>query len=297
MKKWFAMVLALVMICITMAVAEEGQLAPMYATLGEALEASESIPAEGGIDGEYYAVVTEVGGAFYRHVADYDEKLKELGEAIDAVDFEEENFTEKLEAAFAAQAEYIRTMPIAYSEKFTAEPMEQAELDALTGKTLEELLADGFEEQASGTELDDNENIIIIYMLQKGLFNYSFTMDTDFEGYMKAQEEGAEGSLAVKSVKFGGIASQTFDKRFHTDGTVEEPQDYLGEAMDEFGGFLTALSDAAEKLKNGEEVDFEELANTLKEQVPDMADEIDSLIQLLQQFGPEALSMLSQQAE
>ena len=77
--------------------------------------------------------MTETEGKYYRSVAEMDDKARELQAAITEADLDH------LEAAFAAADDYIKTLPIAYSEMFTAEPMGQAEIDALIGKTLGEL--------------------------------------------------------------------------------------------------------------------------------------------------------------
>lgn len=90
---------------------------------------------------------------------------------------------------------YVKTLPISYSEAFTAVPMDQAEMDALIGKTIGELREAGYEDRESDTEGDK-----IIYVMRVGLFDYSFEVDADFDAYEKAHEDGNDGDLVVKSV-------------------------------------------------------------------------------------------------
>ena len=142
MKKILALVLAVMMLgTACCALAEEAQSAPLYKTIGDALDAARKTAGEegnvisGSMIGEYVAVGTEENGTYYRHIADYDEKLAELEAARDALDFEADDYWEKWEAAFAEIEAYERTLPIAYSEAFTAEPVAQADLDALAGKS------------------------------------------------------------------------------------------------------------------------------------------------------------------
>ena len=124
MKRILALVLAVMMLgTACCALAEEAQGAPMYATYGDAMDAARKAAGEegnivaGSFNGEYAAVITEEDGKYFRHVADYDEKLKEMEEARDALDYEADNFWERWEAANAEVDEYMRTLPIVYSEE------------------------------------------------------------------------------------------------------------------------------------------------------------------------------------
>ena len=117
---------------------------------------------------------------------------------------------------------YVKTLPISYSEAFTADPMSQMEMDALVGKTIGELREAGYDDSESGTEGDD-----IVYVMRNGLFEYSCIVDADFDAYEKAQEEWPDGGndFVIKSVSFYGITSEAIFKRYHTDGSVEKDPD------------------------------------------------------------------------
>ena len=207
MKKLIALVMTVMMI-FTMngMLAEEGQIAPLYATVGEALEdCDEDRVVAGGVPGEYYAVVTQKDGKYYRSLAMYDEKLNELNEALENLDFEAEDFFEKHDVAMQAIDDYLKTLPIAYSEEFTAAPLTAEEMASMSGKKLSQLIEEGFEIGSNGTELSEAEETIIVYSLRYGVFDYSCVVDTDFDQYIAAQDNNTEGDLVVKSMSLAGI--------------------------------------------------------------------------------------------
>ena len=296
MKKLIMWVMTVVML-LTMhgALAEEGRLAPLYATVGEALEdASEGRVVAGGVPEEYYAVVTQKDGQYYRSVAVWDEKLDELNEALESLDYEAEDFFEKHDAAMQAIDDYMKTLPIAYSELFTAQPLTDEEMASMCGKTLSQLTEEGFEIGSNGTEPGEDDEIIIAYSLRYGVYDYTCEVDADFDQYMAAQENGTEGDLAVKSMTLAGITEWGFEKRFHTDGTVDEPTDPFAE----FSEILTEMAAFAEKAQDGEEIDMEGFADTLKEKYPDYADMIVMYVTMYQTYGAEGFaSMMDNSAE
>ena len=305
MKRILALVLAVTMLgTACCALAEEALGAPMYATYGDAMDAARKAAGEegnivaGSFNGEYAAVITEEDGKYFRHVADYDEKLKEMEEARDALDYEADNFWERWEAANAEVDEYMRTLPIVYSEEFTAEPLVQADLDALVGKTVSELAEAGWESEGSGGG-DDG----IIYTMRSGVFEYDFTVDADFEAYEKALEDGSDGAFVVTGVKFGGITYAAYEKRFHTDGTVEEEQsfDFIDAMPPEAAAIMEAIGEMAEAAKNGEQIDVDKLIDVIEEQFPDKKDTIEPyreiIKMLVEQYGAEGLEQLFAPAE
>ena len=273
MKKILALILVLTVLCAASCALAEGT-APLYATVGEALAAAGENPVAGGEEG-YYAVVTEIDGKYYRSFAETDEKYEELQQAI----YEAE--PDQIEAAFAAADEYTKTLPIAYSEEFTAAPMEQAELDALAGKTIGDLREAGYEDRESGLDGDE-----IVWVMRSGMFDYTFAVDANLDTYEKAQEEpdGVNG-FVVKSADFKGVTSEACFRRFHTDGTEEE-------VPDPFTGYLDLIADVremAEKARNGEEVNAEEFFGGLREKYPDIADSVDLYVQLYNVLGMDGL--------
>ena len=296
MKKLIALAMVVVMLFTALGVlAEEGQMAPLYATVGEALEDSaEGRVVAGSIPGEYYAVVTQKDGKYYRSVAIYDEKLNELNEALENLDYEAEDFFEKHEAAMQAVDDYLKTLPIAYSEVFTAQPLTDEEMASMQGKSLSQLTEEGFEIGGSSTEpSEDEEEILIVYSLRYGVYDYNCVVDADFDQYIAAQDNGAEGDLVVKSMSLAGITEWGFEKRFHTDGTVDEPKDPLAEFSEIMAEMLTFF----EKIQAGEEIDIQDYADTLKAKYPDYAEMIDVYITMYQTYGAEGFASMMNPAE
>lgn len=296
MKKLIALAMVVVMLFTALGVlAEEGQMAPLYATVGEALEDSaEGRVVAGSIPGEYYAVVTQKDGKYYRSVAIFDEKLNELNEALENLDYEAEDFFEKHEAAMQAVDDYLKTLPIAYSEVFTAQPLTDEEMASMQGKSLSQLTEEGFEIGSNGTEpSEDEEKILIVYSLRYGVYDYNCVVDADFDQYIAAQDNGAEGDLVVKSMSLAGITEWGFEKRFHTDGTVDEPKDPFAEFSEIMAEMLTFF----EKIQAGEEIDIQDYADTLKAKYPDYAEMIDVYITMYQTYGAEGFASMMNPAE
>ena len=296
MKKLIALAMVVVMLFTALGVlAEEGQMAPLYATVGEALEDNaEGRVVAGSIPGEYYAVVTQKDGKYYRSVAIFDEKLNELNEALENLDYEAEDFFEKHEAAMQAVDDYLKTLPIAYSEVFTAQPLTDEEMASMQGKSLSQLTEEGFEIGSNGTEPgEDEEEILIVYSLRYGVYDYNCVVDADFDQYIAAQDNGAEGDLVVKSMSLAGITEWGFDKRFHTDGTVDEPKDPFAEFSEIMAEMLTFF----EKIQAGEEIDIQDYADTLKAKYPDYAEMIDVYITMYRTYGAEGFASMMNPAE
>ncbi|MBR0386622.1 MAG: hypothetical protein IJH85_02410 [Clostridia bacterium] len=296
MKKLIALAMVVVMLFTVLGVlAEEGQMAPLYATVGEALEDSaEDRVVAGGVPGEYYAVVTQKDGKYYRSVAICDEKLNELNEALENLDYEAEDFFEKHDAAMQAVDDYLKTLPIAYSEVFTAQHLTDEEMASMQGKSLSQLTEEGFEIGSNGTEPgEDEEETLIVYSLRYGVYDYKCVVDADFDQYIVAQDNGAEGDLVVKSMSLAGITEWGFEKRFHTDGTVEEPKDPFAEFSEIMAEMLTFF----EKIQAGEEIDIQDCADTLKAKYPDYAEMIDVYITMYQTYGAEGFASMMNPAE
>lgn len=295
MKKILALILAVMMLgTACYALAEETQGAPLYKTIGDAMDAARETAGDegnivaGSMNGEYVAVITEENGKYFRHIADCDEKLAEMEAARNELDYEAEDYWEKWEKAFADIEAYTRTLPVACSEEFTVEPIAQADLDALTGKTIAELAEAGFETEMSGTEGD------IVYIMRYGIFSYRFTVDADEEAYFAAMDNGTEGELAVKSGKLAGISGSAWEKRFHTDGTVEETPafDLMSEMPPEAAALLEAVTEIAEAARNGEEIDPDKLFDAICEQFPDKKDAIEGYREMIKQMDPELLKQM-----
>ncbi len=277
MKRIISAFLSLVLLCAAFTASAEAN-EPLYATVGDALAAAGEFPIAGGED-DYYAVVTEVNGTYYRSVAETDDRYRELQQAV----WEAE--PEQMDAAYAAVDAHVKTLPIVYSEAFTAAPMTQEEMDALVGKTVGELREAGYEERESGTEGGD-----IVYAMRNGLFDYSFVVDSDFDAYEKAQKEWPDGGndFVIKGVSFRGVTSEAVLKRYHTDGSVEEiPDPYEG-----YAECMADVQQMIERVQNGEEVNADDFFNDLKQKYPNLADSIDMYNQLYQTLGADGMASM-----
>ena len=177
---------------------------------------------------------------------------------------------------------------------FTAEPMGQAEIDALIGKTLGELRETGYEDREWGTEMDENEEVIIVYVLRNGLFDYRCVVDVDPAVLEESQEgEFYDGDYAVKRVELRGITSEACFTRYHLDGTIEEEQDPFAT----FTEIAELIQEMIKKVQNGEDVNIEEFFSELKEQYPDLVDTIEMYWEIIKQFGVDQLAALLTSAE
>lgn len=274
MKRLLAMILALALLCAAFGAAAETAEKPLFATLGEAEDAGKSV-VRGSEGDQYYAVALEKDGKFYRAVAELDDKARELDAAIMAV-----SDVDLLEAAFKAYDDYLRTLPVKYVEEFAARPKTQAELDALAGKTVADLLGAGFEISGYGS---DGEKKIVIDM-NDGIFEYAFTADVDYETFSEASEKEDYGSVTVTSAAYTGLSSHAAELRYHADGTVEELRDPFAE--------ITAIGLEFEEAVNaaksaGGAVDYQAIAQALAEKYPDQAEYIQSIAMVYQFMGAD----------
>ena len=250
MKKVLLVVLALVMLT-GIVLAEE---AVPFTTIGEAMHAEGYTGIAGG-DDEHYAVVIEAEGKYIRLVADTDEKAKKLSEAtLEYAD------ADSLEAAFEAYNAYIETLPVAYAEEITAQPITQEELDALAGKTLLEVEEAGYESNSSEMGEDDTA----IYTVSYGLFNYNLLLNETYTEYMEHNDNGFIGDLTVKSACFAGLSHNAAELRYRADGTYDEENDPWSE--------YTALMDIITSALESENP--EEAVQALVEAMPEKAEEI-----------------------
>ena len=180
------------------------------ASFRDAVEAAGEFFSIGG-DIEYLAVLTEKDGKFIRLVTLLDDHAKELYMAAMAAEDSGETYE-----AFQA---YAWSLPVTYTEELTVKPKEQAELDTLAGKTVGELLAEGYSFYGIG----GGENLPTTVDLSYGLFNYEFEVDASFEKYR--ENEGWDGleDMKVKSGKLSGFSALATNLDYLADGSYEPP--------------------------------------------------------------------------
>lgn len=205
MKKIFKTLLCLMtavcMLCTLIACAAsktetaQGQAAddqtPAFKTMGDVF-AYESMNS--GFSKTKYVYMFEKDGIVYRAVADLP---AEVSETIWGLEFFDEKYDEKVQEAVAP-------LPIVQLDNLTERIPAQAELDALIGKTGQELRDEGW--TISAWQLDDME-----FTLNHGPFAYTVVMEGDYtpnENY-DFDEDADFGPLKVKSVTYYGIGDAT----------------------------------------------------------------------------------------
>ena len=238
-----------------------------FATIGEAMT-SEGFTGVIGGDDQHYVVAMEKDGAYIRLVADLDDEARRLGEAtLEYVD------ADTLEAAFNAYNEYVKTLPVAYEEEITAAPLTQEELDALAGKTLQELEDAGYEHVSS--EMGENDEAT--YTVSLGLYEYNLLLNETYTVYQQHDDSGFIGDLTVKSAAFAGLSRNAAELRYHADGTYDAEKD----GWAEFNGIMDLISQAM----SGENP--EEAIQKLIEAMPEHAEEIRTFAEIFSSISDQ----------
>ena len=174
----------------------------------DAVDAAGDMVTVGG-DIDYLAAVTEKNGKYIRMVTLPDDHARELYMAAMGAEDSGE--------AYEAFQAYAWSLPVTYTEEITARPKDQAELDALAGKTVDEITGEGYSIYGSG----GGEGLPTFVDLSNGLFNYEFEIDASFEEYLERMDRDDLGSLTVKSGKHSGFSSLATDLDYLADGTCE----------------------------------------------------------------------------
>ena len=179
-----------------------------FMSFRDAVDAAGEDSAVGG-DIDYLVVAAEKDGLYYRTVTMLDDRAKELYMATWAA--------EDSDAAFKAFNAYAWSLPVCYTEQITAKPKDQAELDAQSGKTVGELLEEGYSFYGIG----GGENLPTVADLSSGLFIYEFEVNASFEYYL--EHEGWDGleDLKVKNGKLSGFPSLATNLEYLADGTYQ----------------------------------------------------------------------------
>ena len=145
---------------------------------------------------KYFGYVFEKDGIIYRAIA---ELPTDVSEAIWAVDFFDEHRDEKVR-------EMVAPLPITQLDNLTEQIPAQEELNALIGKTGQELKDEGW--IISAWQLDD-----MTFTMEYGPFAYTVVMEGEYtanENY-DFDEDTDFGPLKVKSVTYYGIGDAIRD--------------------------------------------------------------------------------------
>ena len=139
-------------------------------------------------------LILDMDGRYFRMAALLDDHAKELYRASTGEDFND----------------YAYTLPFSMTEEITETPMDQAELDGLIGKTIQELMDAGFSKEMiiDKEELESPVHIC----LDKGFFQYVFEVEDASSGYPYL--------MTVTSGKLNGFSRAAFEI-----DTQEKPAD------------------------------------------------------------------------
>lgn len=257
-----------------------------FSTFGEAVEAANG---EHTITAEYAATLLRSDGRFFRAVAFFDDRAKELYTAFNNAwtpgsgDFPREKH-EALQA-------YIMTLPVQYTEELTVIPFSQEELDAMAGKTLEDVMSEPWEMQIRNYPEDAEAGKDVVFRMVKVFCEYELTINEPFEVYQErfARDRYDPGTimslknyldLTVREVKYTGISNNVSDLRYRADGTLERdtepfPEGYDYDLMLEIADFLTAAWENGEPDGETKEAMIEKLT----EEHPEAADMIRQMVE------------------
>ena len=255
MKKTLAILLSLMLACAALGAAAEGaqtpaaaepaeaeapavteapvqpaEAAPLFATVGEALEKGEATGSGTTFNDGQFVTVVRYKDRFIRVVASMDKETMAQLEALFASE-DYENMAAKQDALFAPR-------PVLYTEDLTDAALSQAELDALAGKSVAELTAQGFELTSTGTTEDETGAYVTCGMIY-GLFEYAFVMNESAQAYDQLIDSGNYDPLTVRSCT--GVTDASYnatDLSWHADGTyvASQPGD------EPFSSLLAGLS-------------------------------------------------------
>ena len=255
MKKTLAILLSLMLACAALGAAAEGaqapaaaepvpteapaeteapaqpaETAPLFATVGEALEKGEATGSGTTFNDEQFVTVVRYNDRFIRVVASMDKETMAQLEALFASE-DYENMAAKQDALFAPR-------PVLYTEDLTDAALPQAELDALAGKSVAELTAQGFELTSTGTTEDETGAYVTCGMIY-GLFEYAFVMNESAQAYDQLIDSGNYDPLTVRSsIGVTDASYNATDLSWHADGTyvASQPGD------EPFSSLLAGLS-------------------------------------------------------
>ncbi|QUC67243.1 hypothetical protein [Aristaeella hokkaidonensis] len=194
MKKLAALVLAILMFCSVYGVMASED--PYFHTIREALDISEGYAAINETD-DYVILILEKDGKTLRVVTMMDESAKELYQTAMA---------EEDSSAFEMVDAYAWNLPVSYTEEITAMPLEQAELDALAGRAIRDIMR---EWQCRGFVTSSSGNDKTVISLDYGMYKYSF----------EVEDQGDMELAKVIKGEVSGFSRAAFDLSCHADGT------------------------------------------------------------------------------
>ena len=207
-----------------------------FETFGDAVVSMEEGDAFTVSDGNAVAVLIRNGRCF-RVVSSFDE----LAEELYTVNHEDGNCTND---EYQALYEYIRTLPVQYTEELAVVPLTQDELDAMAGKTIEEAMSEPWNLSMCNYPKDAEAGKDIAFQMVKGFCEYDLVINEPFEVYQERHTGDRYDpvtvmslknylNLTVKCVKYTGISSfNALNLSYPADGTIKQDIDLFPEGYD-----------------------------------------------------------------
>ncbi|MBR5962110.1 MAG: hypothetical protein IKZ98_14095 [Clostridia bacterium] len=162
---------------------------PVFDNFGEALKAE---PTDVAVYGDKScATIVESSGIYYRFVAKYDNKAKKL--------WKEGQEKEPADQIWPDQEfiDYVCKLPVKRDVEFADQPLEQAELDQLIGKTVAEVKKNGYQFTAAKYTEEPAE---IACTLTKGYYDYTIILSESYDVYQEHDQKRKYDDLTIKGI-------------------------------------------------------------------------------------------------
>ena len=257
-----------------------------FKTFGEVLDAT-----DGGYTmcSEYADALIEQDGRYFRAVSFLDEHTKELYNAYTKA-WETEGGEGAREKGQALDACLV-TLPVQYTEELFVVPLSREELDAMAGKTIEEVMSEPWELRMRGYPEEAEAGKDVVFRMVKGFCNYELVISEPYEVYAERlaadrYEPVTEMSLknyldlTVKCVNYTGLSHNTLDLRYQPDGTFQPDSEPTPEGYD-YDLMVEIADQLAVVWENGEpdQETKEAMITKLTEEHPEAADMIRQIVE------------------
>ena len=204
----------------------------------------------------YAVAVIQRNGRCFRVAASFDEHAEELYNAL----LEDKNDASD---RFTVLSEYARTLPVLYTEELSVVPFTQDELDAMAGKTIEEVMSEPWELGMRNYPEEAQAGQDIVFPMEKGFCEYELVINEPFEVYQERRAGDRYDpvtimslrnylDLTVRCVRYTGISTfNALNLSYQADGTLIRdieafPEGYDYNLMAEIADYLTAVWESGE---------------------------------------------------
>ena len=191
MKKTVLLILSVFILCAVCAAQAEGNVLPVFTSIQDAADSTDDY-IEIHDHSDDVVLIMERDGVYIRMVTLLDEHAKDLYKIFEAEDHSA--------TAIKAFEQYAWALPLSYIEELPDVPKSQAELDSLKGKTIQELMDEGFGKEMI-IDINEIEFPVHIY-LEHGSYKYEFEVTDAASGYPHL--------MTIISGKFSGLSRAAF---------------------------------------------------------------------------------------